>query len=365
MPRAPGGDARTPTTCRRWCSVHLVKATVLPVASRALVESCRLLALDGDALLAAAGIAPRALEDPDARLESRQADALWRVAYEASRDPLLALRAAVATPFGSYRVIDYLGVTGATLGEGLRRVAAYFPIVDPRGRLRVLEEPRGVALVFTAAAGGALPPPAEEYTLGVIWSRVRYAAVSEPRLAEVRFSFPRPADPHEHARIFGVEPRFGAPEAALVFTRASWDAPARMKDPALFELLERHARALAEDAPGSDDLASRVRAAIAADLPGREPTIASVARRLATSARTLQRRLAAEGSSFARLVDAVRRQRAEAFLRAGDVSVAEVSWLVGFSEQSAFTRAFRRWTGRSPSELRRAAATPRATRRRR
>src|SRR5512133_1136059 len=151
-----GGRARSPTTCGRWCSVHFVKATVLPVASRALVESCRRLGLDGDALLAAAGIPRDALEDPDARLESERADALWRAAYEASGDPLLALRASEATPFGSYRVIDYLGVTGPTLGEGLRRVAAFFPIVDPRGVLRVVDEPRGVALLFTAAGGGAL-----------------------------------------------------------------------------------------------------------------------------------------------------------------------------------------------------------------
>ena len=359
------GDAPRPTTRRRWCSVHFVKATVLPVASRALVESCRRLGLDGDALLAAAGIPREALEDPDARLESERADALWRAAYEASGDPLLALRASEATPFGSYRVIDYLGVTGPTLGEGFRRVAAYFPIVDPRGRLRVVDEPRGAAVLFTATGGGALPPPAEEYTLGIIWSRARYAAASEPRLAEVRFSFPRPADPHEHARIFGIEPRFGAPAAALVFERATWDAPARMGDPALFALLDRHARALAEGGAAPGDLAARTRIAIAAELPGREPKIAGAARRLGTSARTLQRRLAAEGSSFARLVDAVRRERAEAFLRSGDVSVAEVSWLVGFSEQSAFTRAFRRWTGMSPTELRRAAARPPATRRRR
>jgi AraC-like DNA-binding protein len=335
-----------------------VTPTVLPIASRALVESCRRLGLDGDALLAAAGIPRDALEDPDARLESERADALWRAAYEASGDPLLALRASEATPFGSYRVIDYLGVTGPTLGEGLRRVAAFFPIVDPRGVLRVVDEPRGVALVFTAAAGGELPPPAEEYTLGVLWSRARHAAVQSPRLAEVRFSFPRPADVREHARIFGIEPRFGASAAALVFERATWNAAARMSDPALFALLDRHARSLAEGGTEPDDLAARTRIAIAAELPGREPKITGAARRLGTSARTLQRRLAAAGTTFARIVDDVRRERAEAFLRAGDVSVAEVSWLVGFSEQSAFTRAFRRWTGMSPTELRRAAARP-------
>jgi AraC-like DNA-binding protein len=80
-----------------------------------------------------------------------------------------------------------------------------------------------------------------------------------------------------------------------------------------------------------------------------------VARRLGTSARTLQRRLREEGTSFAAELDAVRRERAEAFLRAPDVSIAEVSWLLGFAEQSAFTRAFRRWTGVAPTEWRRSA----------
>ena len=333
-----------------------VKPTVLPVASRALVESCRRLGLDAGRLLAAAGIEPASLSDPDARLTAAQADALWREASSASGDPLLALRAAEATPFGAYRVVDYLGVTGATLGEGLRRVAGYFPLVDPRGRIRVAEERGGVALVFTAAGGGPLPRPAEEYTLGVIHARARHAAASEPRLVELRLSFPRPADVREHVRVFGIEPRFGAAAAALVYSRESWDAPARLNDPALFALLDRHAQAICEGGPEAESLAARVRAAIAAELPGREPTVAAVARRLATSARTLQRRLGEEGTSFARLVVEVRRERAETFLRAGDVSVAEVSWLVGFSEQSAFTRAFRRWTGASPSAFRRGAA---------
>jgi AraC-like DNA-binding protein len=76
------------------------------------------------------------------------------------------------------------------------------------------------------------------------------------------------------------------------------------------------------------------------------------------SRRSLQRRLGASGASFAELVDAVRRERAQVFLDAGDVSLVEVSWLVGFSEQSAFTRAFKRWTGRSPAEYRRSSPGP-------
>lgn len=341
-----------------------VEPTVLPVASRALLEACGRLGLDRDRLLADAGIAPRLLEDPDARLTYAQADGLWRAAWLASGDPLLALRAAEATPFGAFRVLDYVGVTGATLGEGLRRVAGYFPLVDPRGALRVVDEGGPVTLRFQGPGGAPPPGPAQEYTLGVVYSRARHAALAEPRLVEVRFAFPAPADDREHARLFGVRPRFGAADAALVFARRDWDAPTRMHDPGLFALLDQHARGLADGAAGPDGLAARVRAAIAADLPGREPTLAAAARRLGTTGRTLQRRLAAAETRFARLVDDVRRERAEAFLRSCDVAVAEVSWLVGFSEQSAFTRAFRRWTGRSPTEFRRAATRPASRRRR-
>ncbi|HSN90340.1 MAG TPA: AraC family transcriptional regulator [Anaeromyxobacteraceae bacterium] len=335
-------------------------ARVLPVASRALVESCRRLGLDADALLRRAGVGPAGLADPDARIEAEQADALWREAYAAAGDPCLALHAAEATPFGAFPALDYLAASSATLGEGLSRVAAYFPLVDPRGRIDVRPGPGAVALVFRAAGGRALPPPAQEYTLAVLCGRGRQAASAPWRPAEVRFAFPRPAGAAEHARVFEVEPVFEAKEAALVLPRAAWESPTRAPDPGLSSLLDGHARRLA-DAAAAEGLPERVRAAVEADLPGREPSLAAVARRLGQSRRSLQRRLEASGTSFAKLVSAVRRERAEALLGSRGVSVAEVSFLLGFSEQSAFTRAFRRWTGRSPSEHRRAADTSRGT----
>jgi AraC-like DNA-binding protein len=329
-------------------------ALVLPVASRALVESCRRLGLDAEELLRRAGVDGARLNDPDARLPAEQADALWREAFAAAGDPSLALHAAEATPFGAFPALDYLGASGSTVGEGMARAAAYFPLVDPRGRIEVEPAPGAVALAFRAIGGRAVPPPAQEYTLAVLYGRARHVAAAPWKPAEVRFTFPRPPQAREHGRVFEVEPRFDAREAALVVPRAAWDLPTRAADPGLFSLLDDHARRLA-GAAAAEDLPDLVRAAIAADLPGREPSLEAAARRLRTSRRSLQRRLEASGTSFARLVGAVRRERAEAFLAAGNVSVAEVSWLVGFSEQSAFTRAFRRWTGRSPTQFRRGA----------
>lgn len=327
-------------------------ATVLPVATRALVEACGRLGLDPDAILARAGLVRARLDDPEARLPVDLADAVWREASLSSGDPALALHAAERTPFGAFRVLDFLGATASRVGEGLERVARYFPLVDARAALSVAPEPGAVALVLRSAAG-PLPPQAQEYTLAILASRARHVAASPPALA-VRFTFPRPAHVDEHVRVLGVVPEFEAPQAALVLPDAAWDAPARAADPGLFAALESHVRGLLGGEAPEGGLVDRVRAAIGDDLPGREPSLTRVARRLVTSARTLQRRLAAAGTTFAALAEGVRRSRAEAFLSASDVSIAEVSWLLGFGEQSAFARAFRRWTGTAPSAWREA-----------
>jgi AraC-like DNA-binding protein len=337
-----------------------VAGVVLSVASRAVLEACRRLGVDADAVMARAGIARAEIDDPDARLSGVQADAVWREAFAVAGDPQLALHAAEALQFGAYRVLDYLGTTGPTLGEGLRRVAEYFPLVDPRGVLRVQERAEGSALVFATRAGTPLPRPAQEYTLTVLFLRARHASEAAWHPATVEFAFPRPPDASEHTRIFGVPPRFDARDAALVLPGEVWNRPTRARDPGLFAVLDDHARTMLSRAPSAeDDLVARVRAAIATELTGRAPSLPSVARRLGTSARSLQRRLENERTSFAQVVDHVRRERAEVALQAPDVAIGEVSWLLGFSDQSAFARAFRRWTGQSPARWRRARAAGR------
>lgn len=323
---------------------------VLPVATRALLEACRRLGLDVRALRDRAGLGDTSLDDPDLRIAGSTADAVWREAYAAAGDPLLAIHAAEQTPYGAFRVLDYLGASGATVGDGLRRVAAYFPLVDPRGRLTVEEAPDRVSVTFRGHQ--PIPPPAQEYTLAILHGRVRHSVGREQRAAAVRFTFATHADVGELRRCFGVEPELGSEVAALDIPREVFDMRAPSGDPALFAALDDHARRLLDRVQASD-LPSRARAAITAELTGQVPSLALVARRLGLSPRSLQRRLDEAGTSFAEILDTAREERAKVFLRAGDVSIAEVSWLLGFAEQSAFTRAFRRWTGRAPTEWRR------------
>jgi AraC-like DNA-binding protein len=160
---------------------------------------------------------------------------------------------------------------------------------------------------------------------------------------------PRPrSGEREHERLFGTRPRFGAEVDEVVIANVDLDVPLRSANQALLAAFDSHAEAALAALARQDTMASRTSAEIIAALKGEAPSIGVVARALAMSPRTLQRGLAAEGTSFQSLLDVVRRELAIRHLAAPDATVAKVAWLVGFAEPGAFHRAFRRWTGQTP-----------------
>jgi AraC-like DNA-binding protein len=124
-------------------------------------------------------------------------------------------------------------------------------------------------------------------------------------------------------------------------------------DPSLCALLDRHARELLARYPREDSLVERIRTLMKGELNGGDASLEVVAERLGMSARTLQRKLQASGTSHQELLDEMRRDLAVRYLREPGMAVCEVAYLLGFSESSAFHRAFKRWTGTTPSEFRR------------
>ena len=164
---------------------------------------------------------------------------------------------------------------------------------------------------------------------------------------------PRPADAGPYEERFRAPVRFDAEWDRLRFTTAEWGAPIAGADATLARILEEHAHVLAarlQTAP--TDFAGTVQRAIMAALP-ESAEEESVARSLHMSRRTLQRKLADEGTSFREVLDGVRRGLAESYLADRTVSIPEVAFLLGFSEQSSFHRAFQRWTGSAPGRWRR------------
>jgi AraC-like DNA-binding protein len=147
--------------------------------------------------------------------------------------------------------------------------------------------------------------------------------------------------------VFMGPVHFGAALNGLIFDGSLLDIPIPSCDSALSVKLKRQAEELMEEAQMLG-FKAQVRAALAAELRGGDATAERVASALSLHPKTLSRRLKAEGTTFRRLLDELRMELARRYLRQPGLSVEEVAFLLGYSERSAFHRAFQRWTGQAP-----------------
>jgi AraC-like DNA-binding protein len=307
-------------------TISRVGASVLSVSSRALVDACARLGLDTAQILEAAKLDRLTIEDPDARVPIEQVAALWRKAYELSADPDLALHAVEALPFGAYRVVDLLASSAPTVGTALAKVSDYFPLINDVVRLPYVVGEREVTIGVEAPTNPAVLTRAyTEYTLAAVFVRTRVATRQPFVLVRAEFTHPAPAAVREHERVFQCPVRFGADGCRLVIARDVWDMPCHGADGTLFSVLDTHARMLLDQRPSASELANRVRVALDAELRGGHPTLDSIAKRLAMSSRTLQRRLKDEGIAFNDVVDAIRFQAAKMYLADREIAGTEIA----------------------------------------
>jgi AraC-like DNA-binding protein len=335
--------------------------TVLTVSSRAMVAACERLGLDTGALLRAAGIDRRTLDDPDARLEAGKVSALWTRAYEVSGDPVLSLHAAEACPLGAYKVIDYMAANAGTVGEAFRCASRYFWLINTAIRLPIDESGDPVEFGVEDESGPAGVSRAyAEYCFAAFVLHVRGATGVDFPLRRVTFVHRAPPDVSEHERIFGCPVRFEAEHNRLAIDRRDWDTPTPGADPGVLQVLTEHADLLLQKLPQAPDLVERTRRAIGGRLRGGDSSLESVARELGTSARSLQRHLNDLGYSYNALADEVRAATARLYLEQPDIAIAEIAYLLGFSDPSTFNRAFKRWTGQTPARARASLGSPRS-----
>ncbi|MCY0989220.1 AraC family transcriptional regulator [Nannocystis sp. ILAH1] len=310
--------------------------------------------VDVDALLAELGIDRQAADDADASLPPALRVALWRESLQRSRDPALALHAAEVIPFGHFDVVDYVATEAPTLGEGIAALARYFRIVRPDFRVRFEEDDdEGRLYLELPPSFGLVASYTTEFTLACIFTRFRGIVGDGFAASEMCFCYPAPGHLDEYRRVFACPLRFDADETLIRFPRAVLAMPQPRADARLRLVLERAAAAVLARLPPASDMTQQVRQALSEELRGGTPTCEQIARRLAIGVRTLNRRLQSEGTSFQQLLAELRCELARGYLGDRRLSISEVAYLLGFSEPSAFHRAFKRWTGHSPQAWRR------------
>ncbi|MGH7931457.1 MAG: AraC family transcriptional regulator [Candidatus Binatia bacterium] len=194
-----------------------------------------------------------------------------------------------------------------------------------------------------------------ELAMVVALNTLRLMVGSRWRPVEVQFVHPEPASISEHLRVFGAPVLFGCPAAALVIDRELLERQVPAADPRLYGILKRYLDRVLEEMPSEDDLLALARRSIGELMRDGDPTLARVARNLAMSPRTLERRFDERGVSFKTLMADTRRRFAINYLKDPANTLTEIAFLLGYSEVSAFNRAFKRWTGQSPMAYRRRA----------
>jgi len=309
--------------------------------------------MDVGQLVLDAGLTEAQIDDPDERLPGENVARLWSLAVARSEDPLIGMRAAQAVPFGAYRVIDFLAASAATVGEGITRVARYFPLINSVLELRVNEDHAGEIAVqlINPRDPGNLPRPYAEFALVVTVLHCRGANGFDWPLTRVELAYPPQPDHAEYERVFGCPVQFDALRTAFVLATATWNQPSHGASSELLRTLEDHADRLLSTLRATE-IEAVVARCVMEEMRGGDPSLPHVAKRLGMSARTLQRKLQLENVSFADVLDRTRKHFASRYLQERGLQLTEIAYLLGFSEQSAFTRAFQRWYGVSPTQYR-------------
>ncbi len=324
------------------------------IHARHLAEVVARFGVRPEALLAPSGLDADALAEPGARVSIAELVPLIERARALTAEPGLGFSVGLQMRIASHGYLGLAAMTAATVGDAIAIAVRFAPTRTNAISLRLELDEDEARLCFDEHVD--LGPARDAFVFGLltgIWKignaitgleLAEHGPAGSPASADVTF-----AEPPYFARFAALAPkvRFGRPTTCLRFARALLDRPLVTGDPAALRLtLEQCERELEALAPR---VALRVRALLPG--PGGLRSLEDVARAMHVSARTLKRRLAAEGTSFRALVDHARRMRAEQLLRSSR-GLDEIAFELGYADAASFSRAFRRWTGKAPGAWR-------------
>jgi AraC-like DNA-binding protein len=309
--------------------------------------------LDSHALFVKAGLDPERFRDPDARFSFSAIRNLWKLSLEATWDPCLGIRAARYWHPSNFHAAGFAWMASASLKDALERTVRYFRIVstDPE-RLSLVETDDDFRFIIDTADVRERGLD-EEYDLLmaiiVDMCRTSYGPTFKPLL--VMMERPAPPCAKEFVEYFGAPVQFSSETNLLAFDKEDLT---KQLPTANAELAHANERIVMEYLSYLDrsDIITRVKTRLIDSLPSGRVTEESIADALHLSRRSLQRRLKEEGTSYTQVLDETRRQLAAQYVRHSRLSINEITYLLGFSEPSNFSRAFRRWTGASPTAYR-------------
>lgn len=306
-----------------------------------------LLGIDIGPALAQIGLSPEQVRQLAEPIPLHWLRDFWNAVVRSSGQTGLGLLNAELVRPEAYDVFGCLIAASGTLGEAALRATRLIGLATSTVRLSFYHEGDRVTLAVEPFYPELVHRETIEFMVGTLHVIARRIAGRSLPAIEVCFTHERPPAVAHYERFFAAPVRFGAALNGVIFDAALLDIPVCSRDPRVCAALQRQAEELMES-ERMLGFKAQVRAALARELRGGDPSVTRVAAALELHRKTLSRRLRTEGTSFRRLRDELRMQLARRYLSEQGLSVEEVAFLLGYSERSAFHRAYRRWTGHTP-----------------
>ena len=299
-----------------------------------------------------AGLPDDLLSRPNARLAPEDFYLFWESLEASCTGEHFAIRFNEALKVETFFAPIFAALCSPNLLIAVRRVAQYKSLVAPM-RVHVHEEDGDVVIGLEWQRAAREPPVS--LVMSDLLFAVKLARVgTRERIVPVRVTtktLPNALDPY--VQILGVAPERDA-QHRIVFSREDALRPFLTADNSLWEMFEPELQRCLAQLEGSATMRERTKAALLEGLPSGVTAMDEIARKLAMSKRTLQRRLDQEGHTFRAVLDATRQELAHHYLRTTTLSYSEIAFLLGFEETTSFYRAFQRWTGKTPETVRQA-----------
>ena len=305
-------------------------------------------------LSARSGIAVADLEDVDRRIPFAKYVALMHAGQTLANDPALALHYGETNDMSDISVVGLIAYACETMLEGMQQLNRYGRLVvefdGPHDRFKIAHKDGGLWAVDNRENPNLFPELTESTFARMICAPRRFGVTQIAKAVHV--THPAPAYRAEYERIYGAPVTFDADWNAVQLDEKWMTYKIALQPRYVFGILGEHADALLKSLEDSKSTRGRVESLLMPILHKGDANMDAIAGKMGLSRQTLFRQLKAEGTTFEKGLDELRHQLALQYLRGRKASVNETAYLVGFSEPAAFSRAFKRWTGTSPREMR-------------
>lgn len=327
---------------------------ILASATSGVVDLIEQMHGDPDSILGNASLRPEDLSNPYNELLLTDFCTLFDEAAKQTGNDNFGLYFGESFKPRQLGAIGYAAISSPTLAAALRSVETYFPAHQSQSSFGLLRDADIFWLSYRI-----FDPRIEnrrqdaELSMGMFLNIFRHALGPNWSPLEVRFEHDATDSVYSHEKVFGAPVRFGRRTNAFAFRRSDLDARMPSQDPYLFSVIEPFLKSRCDIQQNPEDFATMVRNQIKLHLGDVKPTIAEIARIFGVSDQSLQMQLRQHGVTFQDLVNAARKELALHYLNDHEVPLTDIADSLGYSELSAFSRAFRGWTGMSPQRFRR------------